>query len=265
MAFSLHLVGFTVSAYRWRLLLRAQGSDASIPFLIKSYIVGMFFNNFLPSTVGGDAIRAYDSWRAGQSKAGAVTVVFIDRFLGLLALVLFALAALLIPSRLTASLPFLGLWVALGVVGMLMIVWIIFMPPRQVSAALGNIKLPFMRKLQSIIDSFAAFRGRKDVLLKALGWSVLLQANVVIHYYLIAVALGLSVPFLSFFLIIPLAIFIMMVPISINGIGLRETAFVVFLGAFGVTQPEAVAFAWVGFGITFLQGVLGGVVYALRK
>ena len=76
LGFSLNFVGIYVSAHRWRVLLKAQGVNVSFPFLLKSYLVGIFFNNFLPSTIGGDAVRAYDSWRVGKSKAGAVTVVF---------------------------------------------------------------------------------------------------------------------------------------------------------------------------------------------
>lgn len=265
LAASLHLIGFTLSAYRWRLLLRAQGADASILFLIKSYIVSVFFNNFLPSTIGGDAVRAYDSWRLGKSKSGAVAVIFVDRFLGLLALMLFALAALLVTDELTANIPFLYLWVLLGVTGMLVVVWLIFMPSRRVAALMANIRLPFWQKVQRLFEAFLAFQGRKDALVGALGLSLLLQANVVVHYYFIAKALALPVPLYSFFLIIPLVSVIMMIPVSINAIGLRENAFVFFLAAFGVLKPEAVAFAWVAYGLVLLQGVLGGIVYALRK
>ena len=78
-------------------------------------------------------------------------------------------------------------------------------------------------------------------------------------------ALEFPIPFNHFFLIIPLSIFIMMLPISINGIGIRESIFAFFFLSYGVSKPEAVAFAWLVYGITILQGVVGGIVYALRK
>ncbi len=265
LAASLHGIGFMLSAYRWRLLLRAQGIDASILFLIKSSIVSIFFNNFLPSTIGGDAVRAYDSWRLGRSKSSAVAVIFVDRFLGMLALMLFALGALLVTDELTANIPFLSLWVLLGVGGMLLLTWMIFMPSSHVATLVANIRLPFWQKVQRLINAFGAFQGRKDALAGALGLSLLLQANVVVHYYLIAKALGLPIPLYSFFLIIPLVSVLMMIPVSINAIGIRENAFVFFFAAFGVLKPEAVAFAWVAYGLVLLQGVLGGVVYALRR
>ncbi|MCB0209845.1 MAG: flippase-like domain-containing protein [Anaerolineae bacterium] len=265
LAGTLHMVGFTISAYRWRLLLRTQGTDAKIPYLIRSYVVSMFFNNFLPSTIGGDTIRAYDSYRLGKSKTAAVAVIFVDRFLGLLALMLFAVVSVFFADQLIQNVPLLTLWVVLGVAGMLTVVWLIFMPSRRVADFIANIHFPFFKKLKHLVDAFLAFQGRKDALLGALALSMLLQANVVFHYYLIAKALGLPIPLHSFFLIIPLVTVLMMLPISVNAIGIRENAFVFFFAAYGVLKPEAVAFAWIAYGLVLIQGILGGIVYAFRK
>jgi len=268
-AYSLHFVGYYVRAHRWRVLLKAQGVDASILFLIKSYMVCAFFSNFLPSTIGGDAVRAYDSWRIGKSKVGGVAVVFVDRFLGLFALMLFALSALFVSEKLTVDLPFLDLWILLGMAGILLIVWMIFMPSRQMSVLITKLRLPFSRTLQGVLDyalkAFQAFRGRKDALMSALGLSLILQTNVVVYYYLIARALDFPVPLQPFFLIIPLAIFVMMVPVSLNAIGIRESAFVFFFSTFGVLRSEAIAFAWLAYGIVIFHGLFGGIVYGLRS
>lgn len=265
LAASLHLIGFVLSAYRWRLLLRTQGADAPIPFLVKSYIISMFFNNFLPSTIGGDAMRAYDSWRIGHTKAGAIAVVFVDRFLGLVALMLFAWGALLVADELVAGIPLISLWVVLITGGMLVLTWLIFMPSTRIAVFIANIHLPVFKPLQRLIDAFLAFQGRKDALVQAMVLSLLLQGNVVLHYYLIAKAMGLPIPLMSFFLIIPLVTLMMMLPVSINAIGIRENAFIFFFGAFGILSPEAVAFAWIAYGLVLVQGMLGGILYALRK
>ena len=265
LAFSLHILGYTISAYRWRLLLRSRGSDSSIMFLVESYIVGAFFNNLLPSTIGGDVYRAYDSYRLGQSKSNALAVVFVDRFLGLLALMVFALLALLSSNQLTENIPYLLLWVVLGTAGMLTFVWLIFMPPKWLPRFVANLNIPFGNKIKSIIQAFLDFEGQRTVLLKAFVLSAMLQANVILHYYLISQALNLSIPFFSFFLIIPLATVITMLPISVNGIGVRENVFIFFFAAFAVTKPEAVAFSWLAYGVVVLQGVLGGLIYAFRQ
>lgn len=264
-AISLHLMGFAIGAFRWRLLLRSRGSDASIRFLLESYIVGMFFNNFLPSTIGGDVYRTYDSWRLGQSKSSALAVVFVDRFLGLMTLVLFALLALFSANELTQSIPYLSLWLGLGLSGMVAVVWLLFFPPHWLPTFIANLKLPFGDKIRGILEAFLAFRGQRSVLVKALLLSALLQVNVIVHYYLIALALSLPVPFVSFFLIIPLATVITMLPISVNGIGVRENVYIFFFAPFAVSRPEAVAFAWIAYGMVVLQGLLGGILYALRR
>ncbi len=269
LSFTLHFVGFYVSALRWKTLLKVHKVDSNLWFLIKSYIVAMFFNNFLPSTVGGDTVRAYDSYRLGKSKSGAVAVVFVDRFLGLTALILYAFIAAFFAKSITQRVPYLNLWVSIAAVGMLFIIWLIFMPSRKLAEWVGKIRIPFSAKLQrllmKLIDAFWTFRGQKMALLKALGLSLLLQANVVFYYFLISSALGFHIPLYNFFLIVPLSIFIMMIPVSINGIGLRENVFFFFLATFAVAKPEAIAFAWIEYGILMLQGVLGGIVYAFRK
>jgi uncharacterized protein (TIRG00374 family) len=265
LAFLLHLIGLLISALRWRMLIRSHGNEASILFLVKSYIVGMFFNNFLPSTIGGDVYRTIDSLKIGQSKSNALAIVFVDRFLGLLTLMLFALIALMNKNELTAKIPYLPIWIGLGTIAMLIVTWQIFMPGKWLPIFISKLRIPFSKKIAGILEAFMAFKGQGGVLVKALVLSALLQVNVVIHYYLISKSLMLPIPFLSFFLIIPLATVIMMLPISVNGIGIRENIYAFFFSAFGIFQAEAVAFAWIAYGMILFQGMVGAILYAIRR
>jgi glycosyltransferase 2 family protein len=262
LAFSLNLVGWLSTAYRWRALLAAQKVHASIAFLMNSCAVSVFFNNLLPSTIGGDAVRIYDSWRLGCSKAVAVTVIFADRFIGLIALMLFTLAALSLYGTVDQDAVTLWAAVLLGSGAMMVVIWLTLSPPPVLLSLLERV--PLLQKFKRVMDAFATFRGEKRVLFKALLLSVVLQANVVIHYYVIGRALDLPIPLHAFFMFIPLTIFIMMVPISINAVGIRENVFVFFFALYGVSAPEAIAFAWISYAIVLIQGIIGGVVYALR-
>jgi uncharacterized protein (TIRG00374 family) len=268
-AYSLLFVGNTVSTFRWKILLKAQGTDASFFYLFKSYLIGLFFSNLLPSTIGGDTVRIYDSWRIGRSKGKAVAVIFVDRLLGFFALVLFALGALTVSRNLTRDFPILYFWLIPGGVTMAFVIWLIFSQKQKIPGFLMKMKIPFRKKIQSImnriLDAFKAYQGNRVAPLKAFGLSLLLQTNVVIHYYIISRALDLQVPIYDYFLIIPLALFIMMIPISINAIGLRENAFAFFLASFAVSQADAVALAWIAYSFVLFQGLLGGVVYAFRR
>ena len=269
LALSLCLIGFYVSVHRWLVLLRAQGMNASIPFLLQSFTVSLFFNNLLPSTVGGDAVRIYDSWKAGLDKTRSVAVIFVDRFLGLVALMLCALVALLLSTPFVSRLPSLYVWVPLITTGMLLGVWLMFMPPQRLYDWVLGRKQRCPRKLHAILDkvitALTAFRGKTPALTKALGLSLLLQVAFVIQYYLVAEALAVSMPFYSYFFTIPLATIVMLIPVSINGIGIREMTFVYFFSTFGVEKADAIAIAWLSYAILLIMGVLGGIVYAFRR
>ena len=269
LAFSLFFVGYVIAAFRWRTLIRVQSGDAPIFFLVRSFMVALFFNNFLPSTVGGDVVRMYDSWRLGNSKSDAVTIVLVDRFLGVIVLLCFALLALMFDKTVAGEVPFIAVWVSAGLSGLAMATWLILKIPASYAEALalkgGGITAQIGGILAKVLRSFQAYRHARSAVLRALGLSILLQVNVVVHFVLLARAVGVEVPVESMFLIIPVAVFIMMLPISINAIGVREAVFVFLFSLYGVESVQALAFAWIAYSFTLLQGVLGGVVFALRR
>jgi glycosyltransferase 2 family protein len=256
-----------ISVYRWRLLLRAQGATLPGRFLMQSYMIGFFFNNFLPSTVGGDASRAYDCYRATGGNQGAMSSVLVDRLLGLLALATLALVCLPLATPVAAHLPGLSLWLGFAALGVAALIGAIFFAPpsQRLAPAAASLPLRLRRGLAVVAAAFDLYRGRWRTLLAAFALSLLLQLSVVLYYILVAEALGLSVPKLDFGLIVPLVLFIVMLPISLNGLGLRENAFAVILGFYGVATADAVALAWLVYAGTLLFTLIGGLVYATRR
>lgn len=228
LALALQLLDTLVSVRRWRLLIRARGGEAPFAGLVRAYFVGIFFNNLLPSTIGGDTVRVVHTARSGVGRAQALAIIFVDRFLGLLALLLFAVLGALASSRLP--------WTLAG------------------AAVLG-------------LAAGLLFLHRKlhwtwDVLARASGWSLLLQTSVVIGGWCLARALHVPIPLPYFFLIVPLALIVMMLPVSINAIGVRENVWAFFFAAFGVPAALGVAVAWLSYGIVLVQALAGGAVYA---
>ncbi len=128
-AFCMFYAGYFITALRWKTLLHAQGVDAPLFYLVKSFMVAVFFNNFLPSTIGGDLMRMYDSYRMGGSKTGAVSVIFIDRLFGVTALLSYALIAILLSSAVRAQIPLLWFWVALAIGGAMVFAYVVFGSP----------------------------------------------------------------------------------------------------------------------------------------
>ncbi len=268
-AFVMFFIGYFVAARRWQILLAALGVPARLLTLVQSFSIAILFNNFLPSTIGGDAYRMYDSFRLGAGKSRAVAVVFIDRVVGLSALILLAFTVSLFAAEVAEQIPLLRLFLAGAMFGILVLTWIVFGSGGKVLMRLTGGSSPPMKIIHGIMGKlyygFQLFEGRSDVLLKAVGLSLLLQINVVIHCLIIAKALQIEVPIVAMFIIIPLSYLIMTAPISINGIGLRESVFVFFFGLYGVAPELALAFSFISFGMILAQGVVGGIVFMFRR
>lgn len=261
LAFCIPLVGVLIASSRWGILLAAHGVTSRLTYLIESFMVGVFFSNLLPSTIGGDTYRAYDSWRLGTGKTAAVVVIFTDRFLGVVALLLLAVIALSVSPRTAELIPLPYLVMVAGTLASGCLLWIIFSSTRFGFAPPGG----GMRLLAPIVAAFAPFTGKTAALAKAIGLSVLLQTNVVLFYYVVAKAMGFPVPFVDFFLLVPAALLVMTIPISVNGIGLRESIFTYLLGMYGVPPVQAIGFAWIAYSVVLVLGLVGGVVYVLRR
>ncbi|HDP97799.1 MAG TPA: flippase-like domain-containing protein [bacterium] len=269
LSFSLHAVGYYASAYRWRILALAQKMDLPVSYLVESYAVAMFFNNILPTTVGGDAVRAYDSWRKGFPKLKSIATVGVERFIGMFALVVFAVIAVALTGEISSRVPFLWLWVGLCFVLMWAVLQGIFLQQGKVKVLMKIFDLPGFKIFRKIVDKFSDafvnFRGKNKALFYSLLLSLLLQINVIFHYYLISEAVGLNIPFIKFWVIIPIALFVQMIPLSINGIGIRENLYVFFLGLYGATTASAIAFSWIAYAMILALGVFGGILYIFRK
>ncbi len=272
-AFSLHVVGLLLSAYRWQMLLNVRGAHYSVGYLLQSLLIGIFFNSFLPSTVGGDVFRAYDTSERAGSTTEAMTVVVVERLTGMFALGLFALFALIFEFSQFSHLPII--WLSLGGLGVAFLFFIAAMQPHMAEIVKKMFQHPFMEripfsqkfraKLRQIYHALAVYRRNKRVMGIAFAFALVLQVNVIFHYYTIAYAMNLSVPALSFFIIVPVVTIILMLPLFINGIGGRELVYIFLFGQFGVLRADAIAFSWISFGMVLIQGVIGGILYAIRK
>lgn len=270
LSFLLHVVGYFSSSYRWRILLQAQGFDIPVSYLVRSYAIAMFFNNLLPSTIGGDGYRAYDTAKRDIPKLKALAIVVVERFLGLLALMVFAVLALALATELTTQIQNLWVWSIAAFSAMLGVVWMIFFHSGKIPWLRRLLDKPALspvnKQLMKLTESFAPFRGKTKALSTGMGLSLLLQFNVILHYFLISEALGLNIPLVKFLVIIPLSMFVQMVPFSINGIGIRESFYVFFLTKiYGAPIAASLAFSWIAYGMILGLGILGGVIYMFRR
>jgi hypothetical protein len=266
-ALALYTLTLAVATWRWRLLLRALGYQATMGHLSASYLVATFFNNFLPSNVGGDVIRVRDSSRLTGSTTASLAVVAIDRILGLGALYVLAVGAYVFGGRtvrgLAGALPAL---VALGVVfGVMAYVYVTPGVARRLMAVSRLDALPWIRERFEVAQGAVhVYREQVAVLWTAFAASVAIQALVVCYYYEVARSLRIALPLAACFLVVPLCTLVQTVPISFNGWGIRESVFILYFRQLGLSRDSALAFSLAGAGLIVIVSLSGAVVWSSR-
>ncbi len=268
LSFSFHSLGLLISSYRWQILIHAQGDHVPLGFLAKSYLVGNFFNLFLPSRFGGDVVRILDGSRYSKSLLKSSAIVFVERLSGIIVLLIFAFGVSLFRLDITQRLPVI--WISLGVGFMgLAAILCFFLPISKTvidkipqKGVLGKIK----RKIFEFREIIFVYKEKKEALLKALFWALLLQINVILHYYFVGKALHLDIPLIDYFIFIPIVLIILTIPITINGLGLREALYMTIFVSYGIINSSAVSFSLIAdIAFAFLIGIIGGIIYAFRK
>lgn len=260
--------GYAITSIRWGGLLAAAGFAVPFGRLYRACMTAVFFNQLLPSTVGGDVARIYAAWKAGAPRSIAVSSLLVDRVVGVLAQVL--IAAAMIPFLASSTLPDITYVIVGGLaLGLGTVVLAVFVPSSRPAALvlgiLERVPGPFAKVARKLEAGFAPYRGRWGVLGKAMLISLVMIANVVLMHWLIGRALGLELSLLTYFFVIPVATIVMLIPISINGIGLREAIFAMLLGAYGIEKADAVALSLLAFGTFLAHGVVGGLMVALSR
>ena len=265
-AFSVNGIGMIPRIYKWQIILEVQ--EIYVPFktLLTFSLTSSFFSIFLPTAYGGDVVRAYDVSKYSNKKLESVTSILVDRWSGALALFLIAALALLFGYDLIQDIRIV-LFI-IGVLLLMLITIIIIYHKNEIKKIKIITKIiTFLDRkdiLTNLYDTFHIYRYHKRESIEILALSFLAQVIAVLYYPLIAYSLGLDVPFVYFYIFIPIILVILMLPISIGGIGVREGAFIFFFNKVGVLPYEAVSLALVAFGLYLIWGLIGGVVYAIR-
>jgi len=256
-----------ISTWRWRLLLQALGFPARLRDLTSSYLVATFFNNFLPSNIGGDVVRVRDSSKLTGSTTASLAVVAVDRILGLGALYLLALVAFVLGGSAVRHLA--GARVVLAGLGLAFagIAYVFFRPgtARRLMAWSRLNTIEWVNKQFEIVQGAVhVYRTDLGTVTLAFGASVGLQTLVVLYFYTVAHALLIPLPFPAALLMVPLCTLIQTVPITFNGWGLREGLFVVYFSQVGLPRDNALAFSLVGASLIVVLSLSGAVVWMSR-
>ena len=264
-----------VSAWRWGLLLGAQHVRVAWRKLVDSYMVAYFFNNFLPSNIGGDVVRIRDTAPHAGSKTLATTVILFDRMIGVMALVLIAAVGAtssasageprLVPWTWVPPLPYV-LWTALIAGACVFIVGVRL--PGGVAMMLHPLRLIHAewvgQRIARIVDALGRFRERPATLVACFLGAILVQGILVVFYLAIVRSMGIPAPLWHLAVIVPLSFVVQMLPISVNGFGVREAIFTVYFHQIGLPRESAIVVSFMGAALMLLFSLSGAVAYIAR-
>jgi uncharacterized protein (TIRG00374 family) len=260
------LVDRALMAYRWIVLLCTVERARRPPLgpLLRIFFVSTFVGTFLPASVGGDAVRAYGLARQNVGGGDAVASVFMDRILGVASLLVMALVGLMLARGGAATRAILWALAAAGALcaATLLLIfsrWTARLAARYIEMVpSANIKDLGHRVLESIQKYSAYPRALIVVLLASVGVQIL---RIVQAYYL-GLGLGIAAPLAVYLVYIPLILLVMLLPVTFNGIGTSQAAFVWSFAQAGVDAAPAFTLSVLFVALGIVGNLPGGFFYA---
>ena len=264
-ALALMIVTILPMAWRWQLLLRAKGVDEHIPWLTRAYFVSYAAGQILPTSVGGDAVRIYETARRhpGQGDTAAATVLLERAIGGAATLLLAAIGFLLAVGHYDVG---AYLWIeAFFVVATIILGFLLFSRRARPLLKLGRPVLAWVRLDKLVARVYHAMHSYRDhvgVLFTVFFVTLGVQAIRVLAVWLSGKAVGIDLSPRPYYVMGPLLFLVMLVPFTINGFAVRESFFVSFLGKVGVSPDQAFAAGFLFFLLTILMAVPGALILA---
>jgi uncharacterized protein (TIRG00374 family) len=251
-----------ISAYRWQILLRARGVEVSLSELFSFYMIGMFVNNFMPGSIGGDVVKSYYLYRRIRKLEISVVSVFLERFTGLLGLCLLALATLAIGYRYLRSAMVVAS--VCGSAAFLVLIVVVLWQLPNIIARIPIVGRFVPKRLSEsaaeLYDALASYRNHMPTLLAAVAISAVLQLMLASYFSLASVAMGIPIDLIYFLLFLPAVTLVSLIPLSLGGLGIREASMVVLFGAAGISTADVVAVSLTIHIINTLLSLWGGAL-----
>lgn len=248
-----------IAGLRWSSLARPIGFSFPHSFFVWRFFEGMFFSLCLPSSIGGDFIKAYRLADSTSRRLLAGCTVLADRLTGLTGLCVLAGAAVL---SLRWSLNEMA---TLAVGGGLLLVALVslWLGIRSLDRIISLIPTPHAAR--EFISQFLPYQMRPQLLPTAVIWSLIIQLGNAVGVSMIAHGLGVTLPLSVWCAVVPLVMLAMVIPVSINGVGVREGGMAMLLAPQGIPSEQAVAIALLWFLATIISGLIGGILFLLDR
>lgn len=266
-AAGLFLLSSLIGSWLWCRLLRAQGVRIPYRKAASYYFVGLFFNNFLPSNIGGDIARISDAAKHADHVSPVFSATLMDRLIGVLAIGFLAVvASVAVVDRLHLYAIY---WSTL----------IVFLVATAFFASVFNrnvleaFERPFRaigahgveRAIARLMDDLHGFKHQGGALTAAFAASMLVQVSRILVHYIVGLSLGVRISMSYYFLFVPVLAALVSLPISLNGIGVREGAAVVLFHLAGLTREQAFSIPFLTYLVSVLISLLGGFIFISRS
>jgi len=261
----IYLSSYVLGLFRWEMLLKGAKINLPLRRIIISYAGAMFFNLFLPSTIGGDMVRSIDLAAHTQRPREVVATVLLDRLSGYVGLVIVALVALLFGWGLVEDKSVL---LSVVIITGILVAGLLVLFNRFLYAKINRIlHSPTSGKIREAIKNLHqeihVFRHCKKIILKNIILSILIQIISPITFYIIALSLDIKINIAYFFVYLPIIAAITLLPISIGGLGLRDATTIFFFSKAGMVKDLSFAMSLINFSFILIFALIGGLIYVL--
>ncbi len=248
---ALYVVMAWFGALRWRILLDGRYRAGK---LFSLHMIGNFFNTILPSSMGGDAVKAYYLYRETKQAGVSFGSIFLDRYMGL--------AARLTLGLVSCAAAFTDLE-AIGMQWAIPALFAVF-----TLGSLAALRLRMGGRFDAVADFYEYVNGRlrnPQVLLKTFALSLVIQTLLILMIAAVARSIGQTLSFTELFILVPIIMTLMIIPVSISGFGVREGAFVALFGLTGIPPSVSVSISFLWFLSTAAASLIGLVEYVRRR
>lgn len=254
----------TISTFKWKVLLSIHKNHFSFLVLHKYYFTSVFFNNFLPTNIGGDAYRIYKTLQNSHFRAGALIAVFMERITGIWALVILgSIGYIVICLQGIASnlLP----WVVLAflVITMITSIACVIVLSRVMPKLLTNIRI--LWKLKRCMEHLGDYRYEPVKTLQVVLISFFFHVFTLAWMIVLIWALGADISIFKLVIAVMISNFVALLPVSINGIGVMDGAFVYVIGKYGLEYEHALMFMLFNRALVVPISLIGGIFYLRDK
>ncbi len=261
LAFLAFIAASLIASFRMKLLIEAQSIKITYGEAVSLTFIGYFFNNFLPTSIGGDVVKAHYLSKHSNVTVESYTAVFVDRVVGLLTMIFMAFAALLfIGTGLVDKHVVMAIYLITGVSALAILFLANKSFAKKFSALIILVK-PIEKQLRNLYNMANIYRHKTALMISAFAISILSQLLYFTCYGILVLSIGSKILPQELLLRMPIVSIMSLLP-SINGLGVREGSTVVLFGGL-IGKEHALAIGILMIVVLLLTSLIGGIIYAV--